>query len=124
MAIQKWKCSCECGNITIVAASKLKNVNTRSCGCITTLDDLTGNRYGRLEVLYRHFENTKLGFPIWACSCSCGNKTLVRDQSPKKRSYQELRLFSPRDSYTHKHIPWKDLFGRVPYLERNKDAML
>ena len=74
----KWKCLCSCGNITIVVASKLKNGNTKSCGCTTTLNDLTGNRYGRLVVLHRHFENTKLGFPIWVCSCSCGNNTLVQ----------------------------------------------
>ena len=74
----KWKCACECGNTTIVTASKLKNGNTRSCGCITTLNDLTGSRFGRLEVLHRHSENTKLGFPIWVCLCSCGNKSLVQ----------------------------------------------
>ena len=29
-----WECKCECGNITIVEGSKLKNGHTKSCGCI------------------------------------------------------------------------------------------
>ena len=29
-----WKCQCDCGNITIVAGSNLKNGHTQSCGCI------------------------------------------------------------------------------------------
>lgn len=30
-----WKCQCDCGNITIVAGSNLKNGHTQSCGCIS-----------------------------------------------------------------------------------------
>lgn len=30
-----WNCECECGNITKVKASKLKNGSTKSCGCYT-----------------------------------------------------------------------------------------
>lgn len=28
-----WKCQCECGNVTIVRGSLLRNGHTRSCGC-------------------------------------------------------------------------------------------
>ena len=30
----KWKCQCECGNITIVNTSHLNDGHTKSCGCI------------------------------------------------------------------------------------------
>lgn len=30
----RWKCKCECGNETVVAASSLKKGNTKSCGCL------------------------------------------------------------------------------------------
>ena len=30
----KWLCKCDCGNHTIVAASRLKNGTTKSCGCL------------------------------------------------------------------------------------------
>lgn len=29
----KWKCKCECGNITYVQSAKLNNGHTKSCGC-------------------------------------------------------------------------------------------
>ena len=29
----KWKCQCDCGNITSVLGSNLRNGNTKSCGC-------------------------------------------------------------------------------------------
>lgn len=29
-----WKCKCDCGNITYVKTSNLKNRNTKSCGCL------------------------------------------------------------------------------------------
>lgn len=31
-----WECVCECGNITQVAATKLKSGSTKSCGCLKT----------------------------------------------------------------------------------------
>lgn len=31
-----WLCQCDCGNTTIVHASKLKSNHTRSCGCYKT----------------------------------------------------------------------------------------
>lgn len=30
----KWKCLCDCGNITLVYPQNLKNGHTKSCGCI------------------------------------------------------------------------------------------
>jgi hypothetical protein len=32
----RWHCRCLCGNETVVVAGKLKNGNTRSCGCLRT----------------------------------------------------------------------------------------
>lgn len=31
---RKWKCKCDCGNVTSVAGNNLKNGHTQSCGCI------------------------------------------------------------------------------------------
>ena len=30
----RWKCKCDCGNITIVSSNSLRSGNTQSCGCI------------------------------------------------------------------------------------------
>ncbi len=41
------------------------------------LIDLTGKRFGLLEVLRRSSRNTKAGHPIWFCICDCGLKCEV-----------------------------------------------
>ena len=29
----RWKCQCDCGNITIVATNSLRSGHTKTCGC-------------------------------------------------------------------------------------------
>jgi hypothetical protein len=44
--------------------------------------DLTGKKFGRLEVLYRDFDNPKSNVrTYWMCKCDCGNKVSVAAQS-------------------------------------------
>ena len=76
-----WECLCSCGNMVIVSGKKLKNGNTKSCGCLQPIKarmsgiknkkDLTGQKIGLLTVL----EDTKkrqCGKIIWKCKCDCG----------------------------------------------------
>ena len=73
----KWKCQCDCGNITYVKTTKLTHGLTKSCGCYQksqtskySLKDLTGKRFGKLIVLRRDpnfIKNVK-----WICQCDCG----------------------------------------------------
>ena len=91
--ITYWHCLCDCGNEVDVAASALKNGDTRSCGCLAKekqreigasskgrpskrLKDLTGRRFGRLTVLSRA-ENSGSGKARWLCRCDCGKRTVV-----------------------------------------------
>ena len=52
-----WLCQCDCGTICSVAGTHLKTGHTKSCGCYRKRKqvhgwlDLTGKRYGRLQVL-------------------------------------------------------------------------
>ena len=39
-----WKCECECGNIVNVIASSLKTGNTKSCGCLRSLNAQIQNK--------------------------------------------------------------------------------
>ena len=48
----RWKCSCECGNITIVQSANLIKGTTKSCGCLK-------------KEIQHHKSNTRL-FSIWA----------------------------------------------------------
>lgn len=73
-----WKCQCECGNIVVVNATKLKSGYTKSCGCLRQervkkgyKEDLTNRRFGNLLVL--NFAYYKRG-SYWHCRCDCGNE--------------------------------------------------
>lgn len=78
--ITTWKCKCDCGNITIVQAPKLKKGHTTSCGCIVKenkgahFEDLIGQRFNRLTVVkfIPPNERTARGYNWW-CKCDCGN---------------------------------------------------
>lgn len=77
----KWLCRCDCGNTVLIRPWDLKNNKRKSCGCMnrTRLDDLTGQRFGKLKVLCRAPDSlSKNGFTAtrWFCICDCG-KTLV-----------------------------------------------
>lgn len=40
--------------------------------------DLSGQRFGRLTVLYLQPESDKFGSKIWRCKCDCGNELSVK----------------------------------------------
>ena len=74
-----WECQCVCGNTKTVSCYSLLNNKCRSCGCLVTrtfLKDLTGQKFGRLTVLYKD-ENDKTRHIRWVCQCDCGNITTV-----------------------------------------------
>lgn len=79
----RWLCRCDCGNETVVISGHLKSGATQSCGCLAKeraserrLQDLTGQRFGKLTVLsYDHINRG--GFACWCCLCDCGNETIV-----------------------------------------------
>lgn len=74
-----WKCKCDCGNETIVSATRFNKHKILSCGCLAKeiasqkhLKDLTGMRFNMLTVVSRAENNgTKT---MWNCICDCGNK--------------------------------------------------
>ena len=86
----KWLCKCECGNLTFVQSSELKNGKTKSCGCIAKesaaklayklgkehFQDLTGKKFGKLTVIKQGPYYQKQ--IQWECKCDCGATTLVR----------------------------------------------
>lgn len=79
----KWRCQCDCGNVTDVLAANLKRNHTLSCGCLqkektsqVRFLDETGNRYGRLVVMERdvdYISSTGKKRVQWKCKCDCGN---------------------------------------------------
>lgn len=87
-----WVCKCECGNECYKRTQQLlRDDKYVSCGKCTPrqpksdLEDLTGNRYGKLVVLkyddekrLNDFVNNKSVKNYWVCCCDCGNIISVR----------------------------------------------
>lgn len=73
----KYRCVCDCGNITDVSARNLMHGHTKSCGCARFSDDLTGQVFGRLTVI-RPIKNQNVNRQSYICICDCGNIVTVR----------------------------------------------
>ena len=77
----RWKCSCKCGNISIVEGKTLVAGKTKSCGCLqketasqigkSNIKDLTNMRFGKLVVKYPTAQR-KSASVVWYCECDCG----------------------------------------------------
>ena len=89
----RWRCKCKCGNEIIVQGKKLRNGNTKSCGCyqreraaqsnMDRVGSLVGQRFGKLLVLEEAGFVTKASGKrsrIYKCLCDCGNFCEVQHQ--------------------------------------------
>lgn len=81
----KRKCLCDCGKITFVCLSDLRNGNTSSCGCFKKeliskrlSKNLEGQRFGKLLAIERVPNIGKQHRVYYKCKCDCGNEVLVR----------------------------------------------
>ena len=79
----RWLCRCDCGKNKIINSQGLRRGSAQSCGClhrqeisIRQLNNITGQRFGRLVVLERA-ENGNHNQTRWKCLCDCGNTTIV-----------------------------------------------
>ena len=74
-----WLCECDCPEKTqkILSEPALIKGKTKSCGC-HLIENLSGRRIGRLEVLYKDVETSRIkGHTYWYCKCNCGNNICV-----------------------------------------------
>lgn len=72
-----WICQCDCGNTKSILGTKLRNGETKSCGCLRketkdNIIDMTGQKFGHLVVI-RRARSTLGGIATWFCKCDCGN---------------------------------------------------
>lgn len=81
-----WRCRCDCGNEILVNTKHLKRGTKKDCGCIpkssarngAVPEDLTGQVFGDLTVLYR--EKNQNNRTCWMCRCTCGNTRIVQSR--------------------------------------------
>lgn len=70
-----WECQCTCGNLILVKGRNLRDGNTTSCGCSRQkANDLTGQQFHRLTVLYPTKDRTTDRCIIYHCKCECGKE--------------------------------------------------
>lgn len=119
----RWKCLCECGNISYVASTFLKSGRSKSCGCWsaelyreTRLEDLTGCTFGHLTVLQQaedYICPSGNKMITWLCQCDCGEK--VKVSASDLRSGHQLSCgclrskgeFLIRDFFIKNNIPYE-----------------
>lgn len=75
----QYKCKCDCGQEVIVMSNSLKNLSTKSCGCLqretvskVNTINLIGQKFGRLKVIAKSEKRNKKGQVLWECICDCG----------------------------------------------------
>lgn len=77
-----WRCQCDCGTVTFIAAAALIKGQVKSCGCLAAemkrakARDLKDRRFGRLTVIEPTEKRSASGSVIWRCQCDCGRETL------------------------------------------------
>ena len=81
-----WHCKCDCeeGNEIDVVQDRLVSGNISSCGCDRwktppNFIDLTGQRFGELEVIARAPSVKERTY--WKCKCDCGNDSYIVNAS-------------------------------------------
>ena len=76
-----WWCECDCPDRTMksIARNNLVCGGTSSCGnpMYRRTEDLTGQVFGRLTVLYKDTARHNGHDTYWICECSCDNRTIV-----------------------------------------------
>ena len=72
----KWKCRCDCGNITIKTSCDLKNKRAKTCGkCTSQIFDMVDKPYG--DLIGRELAYVKDGRAYWRFECICGNTEYI-----------------------------------------------
>lgn len=65
-----WACQCKvCKNYKVVTAPQVKNKNKP--GCCGNIVDLTGKRFGKLQVI-KMLDKRRDRHTYWVCKCDCG----------------------------------------------------
>lgn len=115
-----WNCFCDCGNKISVASSSLRKGHTRSCGCLSTVIDLTGQKFGKLFVISRVKNNRDM--VQWNCQCDCGKKTIVSSASLKSGNTKSCGCMSCIKKYSDESMASKHaLYYRYKYSAKKRD---
>ena len=114
-----WLCQCECGNEKVIVGQSLKSGNTMSCGCTNEVEDLTGQKFGRLTVIERAENKGKK--VAWLCQCECGNEKVIRGCSLKNGDTISCGCLQNEKSSERIKQKWQDEDFRKMQKEKMKE---
>lgn len=130
----RWLCRCDCGSQVTVVASRLRDGEVKSCGCLRreTLASggpaptSAGDRYGRLVVLAEAGRNHRRE-RVYLCRCDCGNELEVVGASLRRGATRSCGCLA-RDQLTERlpqrrhghargkpsptYVSWQSMVGR------------
>lgn len=121
-----WECRCDCGRTHIVMTKELKFGKCRSCGCLRHekykgMADLTGNKYGRLTVLFPTEKRDSKGSVFWHCRCDCGNEVEVSADGLMHGNHMSCGCYRREEIWDHLHDQLHLIDGTcVEMLEKRK----
>ncbi len=104
-----WNCACSCGRQVRCSSRDLLQKKVQDCGCLSrvprSMCDLTGQRFGKLTVLYPTDRRTDQGSVVWHTVCDCGGE--------KDVSARRLMRGQVRSCGCLSHPPLKDYVGKT-----------
>lgn len=110
-----WKCQCQkCGNIISVRDDGVKR-NPQSCP--NCKNDLTGQKFGKLTVLYKT-KIDKNGHSYWMCQCECGNQKEISSSNLKSNSTQSCGCLHSQIASNKTIDLTGQKFGKLTVLKR------
>lgn len=129
---QQYKCLCECGNESIVYASKLKHGHTKSCGCEKYGNRPSviqaGDKINRLTAVSQ--SGSKRGSRLWVFSCECGTLCTATASAVKfgqikscgclrKEKQRAPRLGKHKMIRSPEYRTWSSMLRRCRYKAEN-----
>lgn len=118
--LKKWRCLCDCGNYCYKNSSNLRrnkrNGTRESCGCFRNNLDLTGQTFGKLQVIGFSKKCEKENKRLWNCRCECGETKEVSSSQLRRGEVTHCGCFC---KYKVAELEGKR-FGRLLVLERVK----
>ena len=79
------RAACDCGHEWVGTLNRLRNGNTKSCGCqMMKFEDITGVKFGRWTALNCVSKSGKGGPTLWRCKCECGSESAVQAGALKR----------------------------------------
>lgn len=113
-----WKCQCDCGGITIVDATNLRNGNTSSCGCIKSKGEMIINNW-----LQKHHIDFQPQYSVSEIVLESGRHPFFDFGIFKNNKLICLLEYNGKQHYSYSNIGWdtKENFEKTVDRDKQKE---